>query len=84
MIQLTDDIAFSYAKKIKDIKESSIFQNNPDFELITGLERRYDKAAQAKIDIIADKDNFVVNDPVKDINGNFRTISVKPLSLIHI
>ena len=61
MIQLTDDIAFSYAKKIKDIKESSIFQNNPDFELITGLERRYDKAAQAKIDIIADKDNFVVN-----------------------
>ena len=38
MIQLTDDIAFSYAKKIKDIKESTLFQNNPDFELITGLE----------------------------------------------
>jgi len=35
MIQLTDDIAFSYAKKIKDIKESPVFQNNPDFELIT-------------------------------------------------
>jgi len=81
MIQLTDDIAFSYAKKIKDIKESPVFQNNPDFELITGLERRYDKAAQAKIDIIADKDNFVVNDPVKDINGNFRTISVKPIDV---
>ena len=81
MIQLTDDIAFSYAKKIKDIKESTLFQNNPDFELITGLERRYDKAAQAKIDIIADKDNFVVNDPVKDINGNFRTISVKPIDV---
>jgi ATP-dependent DNA helicase DinG len=75
MIQLTDDIAFSYAKKIKDIKESPVFQNNPDFELITGLERRYDRAAQAKIDIISDKDNFIVNDPQKDINGNFRTIS---------
>ena len=65
MIQLTDDMAFSYAKKIKDIKESPVFQNNPDFELITGLERRYDKAAQAKIDILSDKDNFIVNEPVK-------------------
>ncbi|MEK0338664.1 MAG: helicase C-terminal domain-containing protein [Nitrosopumilus sp.] len=81
MIQLTDDIAYSYAKKIKDIKESPSFQNNPDYELITRLERRYDKAAQAKIDIMSDKDNFVVNDPVKDLNGNFRTISIKPIDV---
>ena len=71
MIQLTDDMAFSYAKKIKDIKESPVFQNNPDFELIMGLERRYDKAAQAKIDIISDKDNFIVNEPVKRYQWQF-------------
>ena len=81
MIQLTDDMAYSYAKKIKDIKESAAFQNNPDYELITGLERRHDRSAQAKIDIMSDKDNFVVNDPVKDLNGNFRTISVKPIDV---
>ncbi|MCH8915637.1 MAG: DEAD/DEAH box helicase family protein [Thaumarchaeota archaeon] len=81
MIQLTDDIAYSYAKKIKDIKESTGFQNNPDYELITRLERRYDKAAQAKIDIISDKDNFIVNDPVMDLNGKFRTISIKPIDV---
>jgi len=81
MIKLTDDIAYSYAKQIKDIKESAAFQNNPDFELITRLERRYDRAAQAKIDIATDKDNFVVNDPLKDLNGNFRTISVKPIDV---
>ncbi|HJJ23211.1 MAG TPA: DEAD/DEAH box helicase family protein [Nitrosopumilus sp.] len=81
MIKLTDDIAYSYAKKIKDIKESPAFQNNSDYELITRLERRYDRSAQAKIDIMADKDNFVVNDPVKDLNGNFRTISVKPIDV---
>ena len=81
MIKLTDDMAYSYAKKIKDIKESPAFQNQPDYELISGLERRYDKSAQAKIDIMADKDNFVVNDPVKDLNGNFRTISVKPIDV---
>jgi Rad3-related DNA helicase len=81
MIQLTDDMAYSYAKKIKDIKESSAFQNDPDYELITGLERRHDRSAQAKIDIMADKDNFVVNNPVKDLNGNFRTVSVKPIDV---
>jgi Rad3-related DNA helicase len=81
MIKLTDDMAFSYAKQIKDIKESAAFQNNPDFELITRLERRYDKSAQAKIDIMGDKDNFIVNDPFKDLNGNFRTISVKPIDV---
>ncbi|MCH7877589.1 MAG: DEAD/DEAH box helicase family protein [Thaumarchaeota archaeon] len=81
MIQLTDDIAYSYAKKIKDIKESTGFQNNPDYELITRLERRYDKAAQAKIDIMSDKDNFIVNDPVMDLNGKFRTISIKPIDI---
>ncbi|KEQ55825.1 DNA polymerase III subunit epsilon protein [Marine Group I thaumarchaeote SCGC AAA799-B03] len=81
MISLTDDIAYSYAKKIKDIKESPGFENDPDYELITRLERRYDRAAQAKIDISSDKNNFVVNDPVRDLNGNFRTISVKPIDV---
>ena len=81
MIQLTDDIAYSYAKKIKNIKESDAYQTNPDYELITRLERRYDKAAQAKLDILNDKKNFIVNDPIRDLNGNFRTISVKPIDV---
>ncbi|HXW02779.1 MAG TPA: helicase C-terminal domain-containing protein [Nitrosarchaeum sp.] len=81
MIQLIDDIAYSYAKKIKDIKESDSFQSAPDYESITRLERRYDRAAQAKIDILTGKDNFVINDPVRDLNGNFRSISVKPIDV---
>ncbi|MCV0411600.1 MAG: DEAD/DEAH box helicase family protein [Nitrosarchaeum sp.] len=81
MIQLIDDIAYSYAKKIKDTKESDSFQREPDYESITRLERRYDRAAQAKIDILTGKDNFVVNDPVRDLNGNFRSISVKPIDV---
>ncbi|MFQ5440960.1 MAG: helicase C-terminal domain-containing protein [Nitrosopumilaceae archaeon] len=81
MIQLTDDIAYSYAKKIKEIKETNDYQTNPDFELITRLERRYEKAAQAKIDILADKKNFVVNDPVRDMNGNIRNVSLKPIDV---
>ena len=68
-------------RKSKTSRKVPAFQNNPDYELITRLERRYDKAAQAKIDIMSDKDNFVVNDPLKDLNGNFRTISVKPIDV---
>lgn len=81
MIKLIDDMTYSFAKKIKDITESAAFQNNPDYELINGLERRHDKSAQAKIDIMSDKDNFIVNDPLKDLNGNFRTISIKPIDI---
>jgi len=81
MVSLTDDIAYSYAKKIKEIKESTSFQRNPDFENISRLERRFEKAAQAKIDILADKDNFIVNEPVKDYDGNFRAISLKPIDI---
>lgn len=81
MIQLTDDIAYSYAKQIKEIKESSEYQNNHDYELITRLERRYEKAAQAKINIIADKKNFIVNEPILDINGEFRNVSLKPIDV---
>ena len=81
MIQLTDDIAYSYAKKIKEIKESSDYQTNPDYESITRLERRYERAAQARIDILDDKKNFIVNAPTKDFNGNFRSISLKPIDV---
>ncbi|WP_420546599.1 helicase C-terminal domain-containing protein [Nitrosopumilus sp.] len=81
MIQIVDDMSYSYAKQIKDIKESKAFQNNPDYELITRLERRFDRTAQAKIDILSDKDNFVVNSPIRDLNGNFRTVSIKPIDV---
>ncbi len=81
MINLTDDIAYSYAKKIKDIKQSSAYQKNPDYELVNKLERRYEKAAQAKIDILADKNNFIVNEPTLDFNGEFRSISLKPIDV---
>ncbi len=81
LIQLIDDIAFSYAKKIKEIKEESDLQKNSDYELITKLEKKYEKAAQAKMDILSDKNNFVVNNPLNDYKGNFRTISLKPIDV---
>jgi len=81
MVKLTDDIAYSYAQKIKEIKENSEYQTNPDYELISVLERKYERAAQGKIDILANKDNFVVNEPTKDNRGDFQAVSLKPIDV---
>lgn len=81
MVQLIDDMAFSYAKKIKEIRESDSFQKNPDYDLLSKLERRYERAAKSRIDILEDKENFIVNDPETDYNGNFRMISIKPIDV---
>ncbi len=81
MVKLTDDIAYSYAQKIKEIKENREYQKNPDYELISKLERKYERAAQGKIDILANKDNFVVNEPTKDNKGDFQAVSLKPIDV---
>ena len=79
--ELIDAMTYSYAKKIKDIKTSEEYKANPDYTMITNLEHRHDRSAQAKIDIKSNKNNFVVNDPLKDFNGNFRILSVKPIDV---
>ncbi len=81
MSKLVDDMSYSYAKRLHDIKERDTFEDNPDYKQITSLEQRYNKSAQARIDITDDKDNFVVNDPVRDLDGNIKIISIKPIDV---
>ncbi len=78
---MLDDIAQSYSKKIRNVKESPSFRNNPDYELVTRLERQYDRAAQARIDILRDKDNFVAGRPARHQDGSFDSLSVKPIDI---
>ena len=81
VIKLTEDMAYSYAANIKELKKDVPANDNFDYAQITRLERNYDRAAQAKIDITADKNNFVVNNPIKDFDGNFKTVSIKPVDV---
>lgn len=81
MIQLTDNMAEFYARRQKELEQSRAFQENPDYDLISRLERRYEKVSQARIDMVSDKENFVVNDPEKDLDGNFRMVSIKPIDI---
>ena len=81
MIQLADDIARSYARQIKAVRDSRAYQANPDHQLMSRLESRYDRAAQARIEMVADRDNFVVNRPLRDNDGSVRSVSVKPIDI---
>ena len=81
MIKLIDNISEFYATKIRDIKNSRAFQINPDYDMITKLERKYERVANARVDIVSDRENFVVNDPQKDSYGDFRSVSVKPIDI---
>ncbi|MDE1828725.1 MAG: ATP-dependent DNA helicase [Thaumarchaeota archaeon] len=81
VIQLLDDLSVKYSKQIKDLQESRSFQLNPDYMLLAKLESRYEKMANAHLELESNKDNFVINDPYFDERGNLRSLSVKPLDI---
>lgn len=81
MIQMIDTMADYYAARIRDIKESREFQRNPDYEQISKLERKYERVANARVDIVIDKENFVINNPENDVYGDFKSISIKPIDI---
>ena len=81
VIQLLDDIAGAYAEKIKKLKERQSSSQNPDYEAMTRLERHYDRVFQGKISILQDKDNFVASQPVRNPDGSFDSLSVKPVDV---
>ena len=81
VILLLDDLAKSYSKQIKGLQESRSFQTNPDYMLLAKLESRYEKMANARVELESNKENFVLNDPYFDERGNFRSLSIKPLDI---
>jgi len=80
IISLVDDMAQFYAREIEQIKNSRSFQNNPDFRRIEPLEKKYDRAAQVRSDVIEDKENFVINEPSYE-DSIFNSISIIPLDI---
>ena len=81
VILLLDDLARSYSRQIKELEESGPFQRNPDYIALARLESRYERMANAKVELESNKDNFVINDPYLDERGNLRSLSIKPLDI---
>ncbi len=81
VIMLVDGMAESYARKLRDLESSRAFIQNPDFELVSRLESRFKRASQARVEMLDDKENLVINKPDTDYGGGFKSVSVKPLDI---
>ena len=81
VVGMIDDMARSYAEKIKHAEESAPPGGDPDHDLIARLTARYERAAQARVDIHSDRGNFVVNEPARDLDGKITSISIKPVDV---
>lgn len=80
IITLLDNMAKYYAVEIRTIENSVAYINNPDYGRIEPLEKKYDKVSQARIDIVSDKENFVINDPKLE-SGQFKSVLIVPLDI---
>lgn len=80
IIKLLDDMAEYYARQEKELRESPSFQTNPNYEQLKNLEKNYDRFAKARVEIVSNKENFIINDPQKE-GGNFKSISIVPLDI---
>lgn len=75
------EITKHYAERIRDIEEASDPESHPEYGMLGRLQNGYESAAQARLDINADRENFVANKPEKDMDGNIKMISIKPIDI---
>lgn len=81
IITLADSIAQYYANRLRELENSKSFAQNPDFELVSRLESRFKRASQARIEMLEDTENFVINKPATEANGDFKSVSIKPIDI---
>ena len=81
VLEIISEIVKHYAGLIQDIENSGNPSEHPNFGILSRLEDLYESAAQARIDISNNKDNFVANEPVRDMNGRITSISIKPIDI---
>jgi len=78
---IISDIAKHYSEKIRDVEDSVDPETHPEYGILARLKSIYDEAAQARVDISSDIDNFVANRPETDADGRIRSISIKPIDV---
>lgn len=81
IISIITDISKHYSSRIREIEETTDPETHPEYNSLSRLQRNYEDAAQAKVNITADKENFVANRPETDMDGNIKSISIKPVDI---
>ena len=81
IISLVDAMAEFYARRLREIESSPAFALKPDFDLVSKLESKFDRASRARVDLVEDRENFVINRPETDYTGGFKSLSVRPIDI---
>ena len=80
IIQLIRDIAEFYARKVKEIRESRAYRENPNYNRIRKLDDNYERFARVRSEISSDLGNFIINEPEYK-KEEFKSIIIKPLDV---
>ena len=80
IIQLIRDIAEFYARKVKEIRESRAYRENPNYNRIRKLDDSYERFARVRSEISSDLGNFIINEPEYK-KEEFKSIIIKPLDV---
>ena len=80
IIQLIRDIAEFYARKVKEIRESGAYRENPNYNRIRKLDGDYERFARVRSEISSDLGNFIINEPEYK-KEEFKSIIIKPLDV---
>jgi ATP-dependent DNA helicase DinG len=80
IIKLLGDIAEFYGQKVKEIRESKAYQENPDYNAVSKLYDNFERFARARTEIASDPENFIINEPVFE-KEKFKSITMKPLDV---
>ena len=80
IVQLIRDIAEFYARKVKEIRESRAYRENPDYNRIRKLDGDYERFARVRSEISSDLGNFIINEPEYK-KEEFKSIIIKPLDV---
>ena len=77
MLELINSMRIAYAELLKRMDD----ENDADHKKYSRCEEQVKKAARTHADISKDKDNFIINNPQQDIDGNFDYVEIKPLEI---
>ncbi len=77
ILDLLDSMRKTYAELLRRMED----ENDKDHKKYSRYTDQLEKAARTHGNISKDKENFVINEPQKDIDGNFDHVEIKPLDI---
>ena len=77
ILKLLDSMRKTYAELLRRMED----EGSTDYKRYSRYTDQLEKAARTYGDIFKNKENFVINEPQKDLDGRFDYVEIKPLDI---